>query len=146
MKLSLERQHVALAVVGLGYLMGRTRKSSSHIRAGVLNEYPDLIAWHSELAESLSEVLAVMSEDDARRLISRVEEFRMHSQRRERTSSAHMNALMNEISKMSTVRRGTNQSTDSLRQAMFVEQDVIPIFRTHLEDVLHNYMISHTLV
>lgn len=141
-----ERQHVALAAIGLGFLVGRAQRNLPRIRQGPVTEHPELIRWHPELAESLAEVVAVMSVDDARRLISRVEDFRFHENRRERTSSAHMNALMNEIIALSTARRRTTQTTDALRHAMFVEQDVIPIFHTHLENVLHNHMISHTLL
>ena len=141
------RQRVAIGALGVGYLaITRLFASPLNLHERIARE-PELVRWNSGIARSLSELLRTGGNIDP--LLELMRRFREHDQRPCRTSSFHMNRLMNEIfAELSTTvrKQNTSVSTANLREQLYVEQDIVPVVRAHVEGVLHNHMLTHNLM
>ena len=138
------KQRLAISAVGLGYLMLRNMNpSTSQLHEQVASD-KELVKWNRALSVSLSELLRVASCDS--RLMGYIHEFREQDQRSTRSSSFHMNRLIGIISAElhHIVRHGSRSlNASDLRENVYVEQDVVPTIRSHLESILHNHMLRN---
>lgn len=145
------RQRVAIGALSMGYLALRhllPKRTAVHER---LRERTSMISWNRNLMIGLSDVLNVSSDTDV--LLNLIDEFRVHDESSVRTASFHMNRLMHEIeAELSRILRSTGganasltPSTRDLREQLYVQQDVVPVIRAHLEGILHNHMLRELM-
>ena len=140
------RQRIAIGTLGLGYVALKhmmPQRCAVHER---LQSEADLLKWNRGLVISLSDLMKVTTETD--RLLEYVHEYRKHDQSSARTASFHMNRIMHdinaEISRLMTTGAGS-MTTRDLREQLYVEQDVVPVIRSHLESILHNHMLKELM-
>ena len=140
------RQRIAIGALGLGYLVLKNvvpSKPSLHER---IESDTELVKWNRPLSVSLSELLSVAPCDS--RIMDLIHEFRIQDQLSSRASSFHMNRLLPQISTELTniVRNGSRSlGAADLRSNVYVERDVVPTIRSHLESILHNHMLKNLM-
>ena len=136
------RQRVAIGVLGLGYLAARQWMPRARALHPRIASDAELRRWNGGLAQAISELAHAV--DDVEALMVLVHEFRTHDQTPSRTSSFHMNRLMGQIHEaLRATTRHTERTptTERLRATMYIEQDILPIIRSHIESILHNHML-----
>lgn len=140
------KQRIAIGAMGLGYLIVRNvAPATSRLHERIASD-TELVTWNRALSVSLSELVRATSCDS--RILELVHEFREHDQRSTRASSFHMNRLMGSIAAemRHIVRNGSRSlSASNLRENVYVEQDVVPMIRSHLEGILHNHMLRNLM-
>ena len=140
------RQRIAIGTLGIGYLALKHLLPSRCVVHERLREEHDLIKWNHGLIASLSDLMNLTT--DTTRLIDYVHEYRIHDQSSLRTASFHMERVMRNIdSEMTRLLKAgsTSMNTSDLRDQLYVEQDVVPVIRSHLESILHNHMLKELM-
>ncbi len=140
------RQRLAIGTLGLGYVALKHMMPQRCVIHERLRDEADLLQWNRGLVISLSDLMNVSTDTD--RLLTYVHEYRRHDQSDMRTASFHMNRIMHdinaEISRLLKTSSGS-MTTRDLREQLYVEQDVVPVIRSHLESILHNHMLKELM-
>ena len=140
------RQRVAIGALGLGYAALKTLLPQRTVIHERLREETELLKWNRGLVISLSDLMNVTT--DTTHLLEYVHEYRTHDQSSLRTASFHMNRIMHDINaEISRLLKSgsASMSTRDLREQLYVEQDVVPVIRAHLESILHNHMLKELM-
>lgn len=143
------RQRLAIGTLGLGYLaMKRVLPQSTAVHER-LREQTALLAWNRNLVIALSDLMSsVDAATDVAPLLRLLNEFCTHDRSASRAASFHMNRLAHDIdAEMGRLLRAgrTSLTTQDLREQLYVERDVVPVVRAHLEGVLHNHMLRELM-
>ena len=144
----LGRSELALGALATGYMIARSyRPPLPKLHASLHNETA-LIAWNRGLLVSLSALADVVSEDDLRRIVALLDEFRRYDVYPSRVSPAHMNRLMRAIHEAirRSIRPRESATVEDLRRSLHVEEDVVPSIVRQVETILHNHMMDRSLV
>ena len=139
----MDRQNIALGVLGLSYIWARRVRSSHPPLHHRIATETELIVWNERLTHLISDVGKLVDGDVFEELISLIHDLRIADTTRRRTSSFHMNAISNAIdARLQKSIRRVGLTTEELRDLMYMEQDVIPLIRGQIENIIHNHMLS----
>jgi hypothetical protein len=140
------RQRVAIGALGIGYVALKYMLPKRKELHASLAKERELIEWNRGLLVSISDLMNVAHERE--QLIEYIRDFCRHDKSSSRTSSFHMNRSMHDIHlEMSNILRSSSRSmnTREMRDQLYVEQDVVPVIKSHLESILHNHMLRELM-
>lgn len=118
----------------------RTRKPLHPLVA----RYTEVVCWHPSLAQTLSE-LAAMGLLDEEGMRS-VEALRAATLRRDAAAQGHIARLLPAVEqpivhRLSVAVR-TESSQERMQETSYAQQELVPLLRRHLDDVLYNHLME----
>ena len=106
--------------------------------------HPEVIRWNRPLASVVSELGEVTPTDELSALMEVLEHVRQHASSSARTAQWKLSRLIREAEKI--VDRATlasvDHTTEQMRETTYAQEELAPLFKKHLEDVLYNHIID----
>jgi hypothetical protein len=139
------RNVIVMGAFGLGFLALQRVLTHHPVFSGYVAERTDLIAWNLTLMDCIQQLTELVSDDEMKDILERLEQVRTASLSRERSS---LRTLQHSIASTTAQivrvvgRPRATMTMEQMRIQNTVMEDVVEVIESILQNVQHNHMLD----